>query len=60
MRPTEMTVRGVCCRRFMFGYKSVPPATYCPAGPASPINLTASPMVFGTRYVNFGSLIITV
>jgi hypothetical protein len=42
----------------MFGYKSVPPATNCPDGPASPIILTASPTVFGARYANFGSLII--
>jgi hypothetical protein len=48
-RATLMTVFGVCCRRFMFGYRSVPPATNCPFIPASPIIFTASATVRGAR-----------
>src|SRR5512138_326567 len=55
---TEMTVFGVCWRRFMFGYRSVPPATNCPTGPASAMIFTASATVCGTWYSNLGSRII--
>src|ERR1051326_1989594 len=59
-RITEMTVFGIGWRRFIFGYRSVPPATNCPSGPASPIILTASAIVCGVRYSNFGNRIITI
>src|SRR5688572_33256553 len=53
-----MTVFGVCWRRFMFGYRSVPPATNCPAGPAWAMIFTASAIVCGVTYSNLGNRII--
>src|SRR5690348_639983 len=53
--PSEITVVGTCWRRFMFGYKSVPPATYIPVGPASAFHFRASARVAGTRYRKAGS-----
>src|ERR1044071_4354295 len=55
---TEITVFGVCCRRFIFGYRSVPPATNWPTGPASAMIFTAFATVRGTRYSNLGKRII--
>src|SRR5690242_16755161 len=52
---SEITVAGTCWRRFMFGYKSVPPATYIPAGPASAFHFRASARVAGARYRKAGS-----
>src|SRR6266545_1554914 len=40
----------------MFGYRSVPPATNIPSGPASPFIVSASLSVEGWRYRNDGSL----
>src|SRR3989442_4441259 len=40
----------------MFGYRSVPPATNIPSGPASPFIFNASRSVVGWRYRNDGSL----
>src|SRR5690242_3952706 len=55
MAASEITVAGTCWRRFMLGYRSVPPATYIPAGPASAFHLSASARVAGARYLNEGS-----
>ena len=55
----DMTVFGSWWRRFMFGYKSVPPATNMPSGPASAFMRSASASVFGCRYVKDGSLSIS-
>src|SRR6266511_1538469 len=40
----------------MFGYRSVPPATYMPSGPASAFMRSASRSVPGCRYRKDGSL----
>src|SRR5262245_1376478 len=56
-RITEITVFGVCWRRFMFGYKSVPPATNCASGPAAALIFTASATLRGTRYSKNGKRI---
>src|SRR5260221_10756010 len=40
----------------MLGYRSVPPATNIPSGPASLFIGSASVSVFGCRYRNVGSL----
>src|SRR6267154_2593694 len=53
---SEITVLGSWCRRFMFGYRSVPPATNIPSGPASLFIRSASVSVRGCRYRNVGSL----
>src|SRR5205809_6253153 len=52
---SEMTVFGSWCRRFMFGYRSVPPATNMPSGPASAFIANASLSVFGCKYLKEGS-----
>src|SRR5690348_8375894 len=55
MAASEITVAGTCWRLFMFGKRSVPPATYMPAGPASTFHFRASASVAGARYLNVGS-----
>ncbi len=51
----EITVFGSWCRRFMLGYRSVPPATNMASGPASAFIFRASAMVLGWRYRKNGS-----
>jgi hypothetical protein len=46
-RPTTMP--GVCCRRFMFGNRSVPPASTAASGPASASTAAASSSEAGAR-----------
>src|SRR5258707_4269607 len=52
----EITVFGSWCRRFMFGYRPLSPATNIPSGPASLFIGSASVSVFGCRYRKVGSL----
>src|SRR5437867_5177611 len=58
MPRSPTTTFGSNCRRFMFGYRSVPPATSIASRPCSAIALAASASVRGARYVKDGSLII--
>ena len=44
-----MSTLGACWRRFMFGYRSVPPATTIASGPCAASMLAASPSDFGAR-----------
>ena len=56
-RPTS--VDGTCCRRFMFGSRSVPPATSIVSPGFEASSSAASPTVRGAWNVNSGSLIMT-
>src|SRR5437867_4158831 len=58
MPRSPTTTFGSNCRRFMFGYRSVPPATSIASRPCSAIAVAASASVRGARYVKDGSLII--
>jgi hypothetical protein len=54
MPPRATTVFGVICRRFMFGQRSVPPATNAASGPSPSTIASASSTVLGRRYENGG------
>src|SRR5262245_29323515 len=55
MLRSETRTPGACWRRFMFGKRSVPPATSIAFGPSPARIVAASATVRGRRYSNHGS-----